>query len=514
MTSLREHWAMFRGRVEEEVARRGYPGFVWTLEDNEGDRYPFSIIDRTETGWASMEFPLGPFTGNGLMQASQLRLRRYRYGTGGRVVVDDVPSYERATFARYFRYQTRTVSDRTILGRLGLLDRVPENYSMGIPVVSFNGARIGYAAPNLPTEMGLTINRCCSCREVNTHVCCRSGYGGGYSVNCSICDLPRTAVSRNACRCNGESAADGERCSHNWEAVVVDNYTTPAPNGFRSLSAETGAPLWSSSASSDIPYYLGIEWEVSGDDEQIQRGILQTMHESEWVNANGHMPLILKSDSSVDGEEICFSPMSPGAALAFPWDEMADNLDRSFNEPSGHGIHVHISGTAFGGDSTQLARWVDLVNIHARPMAQHVARRAGSSWARFNSQRAVDGRLLSQNGRYSAVNANTHHNTHEVRIFRSADTGDQMRAAVAFVAATVDYIREGGNETDMLGFRDWVLASTYSTHLEEWFPAGFPANPSETTVSAGGMTAASDQWAAAADDEVVASSFRLNRNIW
>lgn len=516
MTSLREHWTQFRGRVEREVARRGYSGFVFTLEDNERHgRYPFTVLDRTDTGWANVEFPLGPFAGNSLMPARQDQMTRYRYGTGGRVVVDTLPNYAPSVWARYFRYTNRTVGDRTILDRLGVADQVPDGYSMGIPQVTFNGTRVGWAVPNLLDNVA--INRCCSCREVNTHVCCRSGYSSGFSFNCSICNLPRTEVSRNSCRCNGQSATtSNERCSHNWEAVQVDNYSTPAPNGFRSLSAETGAPLWSSSPSSEIPYYLGIEWEVSGDDEQIQRGILQTMHGSPWVNSAGRMPLIVKSDGSVEGEEICFSPMSPGAALAFPWDEMADNLDRSYDEPDGHGVHVHISDTAFGGDEEMLRRWVDLVNINARPMAEHVARRGGSSWARFNGQRAADEyrRALSQNGRYSAINANTHHNTHEVRIFRSADTGDQMRAAIAFVAATVDYVRDGGDHTDMAAFRIWVMGSTYSTHLGEWFPAGFPANPSESAVSAGGMTAAAEAWAAAPETEVSTGSFRLDRNIF
>lgn len=514
MPSLREMWEAFPARVEAEVRRYGYRDFAFVLNPEAREfPFPISVTDRVGDGWGARDYPMGPFIGNGVTSGSQSNLRRFRYGTGGRVVVDNVPSAVQSEFRRSLRYTNRTMSDRSIVERFGLADLVPQGHSIALPAVSFNGNVIGYAAP---TSIPVDMNRCCSCREVNTHSCCRGGYRS-YQVNCSICDLPRGVNPRNNCVCNAGnlSGTDGERCQHNWEAVRVDNYTSPAPNGFRSLSAEGGDPLWSSHPSDDIPYYLGIEWEVSGDADSIGRGILQTMEGSPWINSNGHMPLIVKSDSSVEGEEICFSPMSPAAALAFPWDEMAGNLDRNYDEPDGHGVHVHISASAFGSDDAAFRRWVDLVNIHARPMAQHIARRNSSEWGRFNGREVVGtARGVSENGRYSAVNANTGHGTHEVRIFRSADTGDEMRAAIAFVAASVDYIRDGGTHTDMVEFRSWVTMGTaYAEHLEDWFPAGFGIT---SVVEEDPVTASNNPWAEAPQTISAGGvgSFRIEPTFW
>lgn len=515
MPSLRELWQAFPARVEAEVRGYGYRDFAFTL-NTEAREFPFpiSVTDRVGNGWGARDYPMGPFIGNGVTSAGQSGLRRYRYGTGGRVVVDNVPSAVPSEFRRSLRYTNRTTADRSVMERFGLADLVPNGHSIAIPAVSFNGNVIGYAAPtSLPEDM----NRCCSCREVNTHSCCRGGYRS-YQVNCTICDLPRGVNPRNTCVCNAADpmSTDGARCEHNWEAVRVDNYTSPAPNGFRSLSAEDGRPLWSSSPSAEVPYYLGIEWEVSGDAESIGTGILATMTGSEWINSNGHMPLIVKSDSSVEGEEICFSPMSPAAALAFPWDTMAGELNRSYDEPDGHGVHVHISESAFTSDDA-FRRWVDLVNIHARPMAQHIARRNSDEWGRFNGRRVVDTtRPASENGRYSAINASTHHGTHEVRIFRSADTGDEMRAAIAFVAASVDYIRDGGTHDDMVEFRSWVTTSlAYVPHLENWFPAGFGI---ASVVEEDPVTASNNPWAAASvttsNGGGASGSFRIADTWW
>lgn len=523
MPSLREMWAEFETAARAEISARGYGSMHWTLQLPDPDRDylgEISVFERNDSdGYRTTNYPMGPFLATGLTSGNQRDYRRFRYGPGGRVTIDvpiDAPAL-RSRFSRGLRYSGSTVSDRQILTALGVDDLVPSRHQMAVVRISWGGgATLGYAlAEGFSRE---NLNRCCSCREVNTHACCR-GAGRGYQARCSIDGLMRAGSS--VCSCPGASSAETGRCAHDWDRVQVSNYTSASPSGFRSLAADDGRVLWSSSASSDVPYYLGIEWEVSGDDEQIQAGVLRTLTDTPWVNPNGEFPLVIKQDSSVEGEEICFSPMTPGAALAFPWDEMADHLGNR-REPSGHGVHIHISNSAFTEE--QMCEWVNLTNITLRPLAEAVARRRGSEWGRFNrtpiEYDSMTGRRtrgsFSENGRYSAVNAYTHHGTHEMRIFRSADTGEQMRAALAFMIGTAEYVRSDaftpGASAEQ--FRTW--AGLNRPDLEEMLMPYFPASTPERTtptVSAGGVA----PWAAA---EVTtsngggASSFRTERTFF
>lgn len=236
-------------------------------------------------------------------------------------------------------------------------------------------------------------------------------------------------------------------------------------------------PVWF--GGSDQPYYLGFELEISA-------GNFDTSPIYRWCEDHGHRGMLYcKEDGSVDGFEIVSHPMTPEFFDSVPWDSFFEMLEsnwpmRGYDEPTGHGLHVHVSRTAFPHNST-LARWSYLLNRY-QSHVERVARRTSSNWARFtpypvsltipyeNPQRRgrwesrPDPRLVcgcctervwvadtmsrirhqfqtrAYPERYQAVNLTNSH-TVEVRVFRSTRKTEEFTAALHFVAATVEFVR-------------------------------------------------------------------------
>jgi len=225
-------------------------------------------------------------------------------------------------------------------------------------------------------------------------------------------------------------------------------------------------------------YFLGFELEISASN-------FDTSPISRWCQNIG-VPgmLYCKEDGSVDGFEIVSHPMTPEFFDSLDWPGFFAMLEQHYpmghrNEPEGHGLHVHVSRTAFPHKST-LARWSYLLNTQ-RDHVNRVARRAYSNWARFTDypvrlllpyerdrrnrwyedgpalpcgccyervlvEETLGSRLTRQfqtvgyPERYQAVNL-TNHSTVEVRVFRSTRVPDEFVSSVHFVAATVDFVR-------------------------------------------------------------------------
>lgn len=226
------------------------------------------------------------------------------------------------------------------------------------------------------------------------------------------------------------------------------------------------------------PYYLGFELEISAER-------YDTAPISAWCKNNGHADMLYcKEDGSVEGFEIVSHPMTPEYFDSVNWDGFFNMLENNYpmhgrDEPTGHGLHVHVSRTAFPHNST-LARWSYLLNRHESHV-NRVARRSYSNWARFTSypvrmclpyERGNDGthyetgapicehgccfeRVLVRDTarrirhqfqtvgypeRYQAVNL-TNENTVEVRVFKSTRKPDEFISSLHFVAATVEFVR-------------------------------------------------------------------------
>jgi hypothetical protein len=224
-------------------------------------------------------------------------------------------------------------------------------------------------------------------------------------------------------------------------------------------------------------WHMGIELEISASEFNVAPIY-------RWAETHGCAELFyVKEDGSVAGFEIVSHPMTREYFDSVPWDDFFGMLEthwpmRGRSEPNGHGLHVHVSRTAFPQTST-LARWSYMVN-HYQDHVCRVARRTDSHWAQFTDipvslllpyennrrnghyiqgdalscgccyeriwQQTPSARLTRQfqsrgyPERYQAVNlTNTH--TVEVRVFRSTRVASEFVASVHFVAALVDFVR-------------------------------------------------------------------------
>lgn len=201
------------------------------------------------------------------------------------------------------------------------------------------------------------------------------------------------------------------------------------------------------------PYYLGFELEVSSNNERVDAQRIL-----EWANANmGENSLYCKEDGSVQGFEIVSHPMTPEFFEAIDWRSffatVRENDSDSTYEPRGHGLHVHVSRTAFHNHLT-LARWVYLWNARFnRQTAVQLCRRQSDEWAAFRdndvqqiakvakSERSwINNRFYPDFPRYSLINLQNSE-TVEFRGFRSTRRADHFRQSIRSIYRSVDYVR-------------------------------------------------------------------------
>lgn len=297
------------------------------------------------------------------------------------------------------------------------------------------------------------------------------------------------------------------------------------------------SPLWHGGR--DKPYYLGFELEISAER-------FDTRPISNWCDDNGHEGMLYcKEDGSVDGFEIVSHPMTPEYFDSVNWASFFEMLEMNWplhgrDENIGHGLHVHVSRTAFQHTST-LARWSYLLN-HYRDHTCRVARRRDSNWARFTDYpvsallpyEARSGRNGHwENGteplpcvcgncyeriwreesspqritrqfqtrvrpeRYQAVNL-TNDATVEIRVFRSTRKPEEFISSLHFVTATVDFVRtmQPWHATRLV--TQWDTFTEYvSSHpvfsKESAVLAGVPCVPPNTATGIG--RGAIRQWA-------------------
>lgn len=264
-------------------------------------------------------------------------------------------------------------------------------------------------------------------------------------------------------------------------------------------------PIWF--GGEGAAYYLGFELEISAS-------AYDTTPIYEWARANGHSDMLYcKEDGSVNGFEIVSHPMTPEFFDSVNWPRFFGMLETHYpmngrSEPEGHGLHVHVSRTAFPRMST-LARWSYMVNRY-QEHTERVARRCNSSWSMFtpypvsvclpyegNNSRPqgrwvtdresplpcgccyprewvadvlTNDRLRRQYqarvypARYMAVNL-TNGPTVEMRAFRSTRVPEEFVSSIHYVIATVDFVREmqlsHATVRDALAwetFRDYIAA--------------------------------------------------------
>jgi hypothetical protein len=168
----------------------------------------------------------------------------------------------------------------------------------------------------------------------------------------------------------------------------------------------------------------------------------------------------LKQDESIDtGFEVVTHPMSYDWALRnFPWRLLRD-LDSRGCDGDDVGLHIHVSRNGFT-DSRHIYRWMQFIYRNA-DVVQTLARRTGSTYARFGPdvretvKNACKG---DQSGpRYAAINT-MNDDTFELRMFAGTVDPHELRTALAFADASINYTR------------DLTLSMILHHHGWEWEP--------------------------------------------
>jgi hypothetical protein len=184
------------------------------------------------------------------------------------------------------------------------------------------------------------------------------------------------------------------------------------------------------------PLFLGPEIEI------------ETPHRGDWrcaEMANLHLGGLgyLKNDSSINsGFEIVTHPMSYQWAMDnFPWQMLTDLQHRECHASDETGIHVHVSRAGFSGAS-HTYRWMKFIYRNQRQVTT-LARRSSPEYAAFteDDRKAVKEYAKGAIGqRCRAINTGND-DTFELRIFASSLDPDEVKAALGFAAASVEYTR-------------------------------------------------------------------------
>ncbi|MCC3328322.1 hypothetical protein [Nocardia abscessus] len=215
------------------------------------------------------------------------------------------------------------------------------------------------------------------------------------------------------------------------------------------------------------PLFLGMELELKTPDRSYRDAV-------DTALAHVKDLAYLKEDGSIScGFELVTHPMSYEYALArFPWQLLNRLRLLGCYTDDGVGIHVHLSRAGFSCPA-HAYRWLKFVYRNEDPVIT-LARRA-SSWAEFSPQQrssAQDYAKGSQDGygRYQAINV-CPEDTFELRVFASSLHPQQVQAALAFAAASVEYTR-GLSAADIARRRgwEWTAFTTWVRSRPEYSP--------------------------------------------
>lgn len=254
--------------------------------------------------------------------------------------------------------------------------------------------------------------------------CARSHYW-----ECGVCDR-WNRDSRSECW-NGCSPTSDDDCDEYCSCGCQDD--GGSSDGLINSYSYKPAPVFHGEG----PLYLGAEIEVSTS-SYGRRGAATT--------ATRHLGDLgyLKEDSSIgSGFEIVTHPMSYEWALAnFPWHMLQELVRDGAEADDSCGIHVHVSKAAFK-TTCHRYRWMKFIYRNQRQV-QLLARRESGQWARFSDYdraRVINYAKDEYGDRYRAINTNNH-STYELRIFASSLNEREVKAAMGFAAASVEYTRK------------------------------------------------------------------------
>jgi hypothetical protein len=209
----------------------------------------------------------------------------------------------------------------------------------------------------------------------------------------------------------------------------------------------------------DGPLYLGAELEIT----------VPWRRTADCVGiAYRHLGSLgyVKEDSSIGcGFEIVTHPMThEWATENFPW-RMLDDLEQVGCDGENNGLHIHLSRAGFSSPG-HIFRWMKLLHRNAEAV-QRIARRSCEEWAAFTTHDRVNAKHYAKGAtgaRYRAINTQNR-DTFELRVFASSLNRQEVAAAFALAAASVEYTRDL-QVTDLLTRDGWGWAAflDWSTH--------------------------------------------------
>ncbi|MFF3228870.1 hypothetical protein ACFYV7_39180 [Nocardia suismassiliense] len=184
------------------------------------------------------------------------------------------------------------------------------------------------------------------------------------------------------------------------------------------------------------PLFLGLELEIKTPGHVLRRAA------DTALDHLGELGYLKEDGSIMCGFELVTHPMSLDyARTGFPWTLLTRLRLLGCYTDTDVGIHVHLSRDGFDSPA-HIYRWLKFVYRNEIPLTRLARRR--SSWAVF-SPTARSSVVHFANGarhsnRYEAINVQPE-DTFELRIFASSLKPQQVQAALAFAAGSVEYTR-------------------------------------------------------------------------
>lgn len=274
-------------------------------------------------------------------------------------------------------------------------------------------------------------------------------------VPCQGCDDCTNLIGRGTWQYSRGQLCDDcvPRCDNCGQELGDDEECSNCVNGQLEGYHHTHAHSWL--GGNTAPYYLGFELEISAD-----RYNPRTKYVKDWAENNlGDTSYIsCKHDGSVDGYEIVSQPMTPEFFESMDWESFFDALENVYlveREPSAHGLHVHISRSAFPTDSA-MAAFAYLLAKNSQHL-ERISRRCPTRYCERTYKPVSEAIATSQNQRekytkqYRAIYNRTYITrgainfsntaTIEIRAGKSTRNAHEFKGQVRLVYVAAEYIR-------------------------------------------------------------------------
>ncbi|HEY1971641.1 MAG TPA: protein phosphatase 2C domain-containing protein [Pseudonocardia sp.] len=202
----------------------------------------------------------------------------------------------------------------------------------------------------------------------------------------------------------------------------------------------------------DGPVFLGLELEV-------YVSTLTAMRAAEVATgALGGLGYLVSDGSITPVFEIVTHPMSYRWAMDnFPFGLLTALAALGARTDRRAGLHVHVSRAGFASHR-HIEHWMRLVYDNEVAVTA-LARRRSAQYAKFTAEARANLAYYALGGRDAdreqAINVQNR-DTFELRIFAGTLDGQQLRAALGFVAASVEYTRSLSEADVRSGALDWA----------------------------------------------------------